>query len=61
VQTLSAYLLQTREANAERVLQRNAAVDAILSTWLKKKGVQDPSAGEGSFNSLTAGNSGRFR
>lgn len=60
MQTLAAYLIQRSALNPHDVRDRSDAVSTRVDAWLRRKGITDLDASDGSFNSLTANSTGQF-
>lgn len=61
MQQLAAYLLEVRNLSKEQVVERLGAINRSICEWLIQKGVSDPAANSGTFNSLTANGQGDFK
>lgn len=57
MQSLAAYSFEATVADPAARLQR---IDALIDDWLLKKGVEDPRAGDGDFQSKTGDGTGQF-
>ncbi|WP_164073694.1 hypothetical protein [Stenotrophomonas maltophilia] len=60
MQTISTYLLERVGLSEKERVDRLQSVNASFSDWLSQKGVPDPDAASGSFESETAGGGGRY-
>lgn len=60
MQTLASYLIEKENLSNGEVAARSDAISARVRDWLLGKGVTDPNALSGSFNSLTLNSSGNF-
>ena len=60
MQTLASYLIEKESISNSEVAARSDAISKAVGSWLLGKGVVDPNALNGSFNSLTSNGSGSF-
>lgn len=60
MQTLSNYLLVADALTTEQASELAKSILRLVSEWLVQKGVVDPSAANGAFNSLTPGAVGTY-
>lgn len=60
MQTLASYLIEKEDLSKDEVAFRSDAISSRVRDWLLAKGVSDPNAQHGSFNSLTSNSSGTF-
>jgi len=60
MQTLASYLIEKENLSDGEVAIRSDAISARVRDWLLGKGVTDPNALSGTFNSLTSNSSGSF-
>ena len=60
MQELSAYLLEARDLAADQLAERSTAISDAIFEWLSGKGVADPAADAGAFDSLTENGNGKF-
>ena len=60
MQTLASYLIEKEDISNSEVAARSDAISERVRDWLLGKGVIDPNAPSGSFNSLTSNVSGSF-
>lgn len=60
MQTISTYLLERADLSGDERAVRLGSVHSSFSEWLSQKGVADPTASQGTFESETAGGGGRY-